>query len=249
MNAESGGANDTSIAAVLFDMDGTLFDSERIWDVSLADLAHKLGGRLSARARERIVGSNLLTTVRIVQSDLGVSGDDQDLAAWLLDRTCRLFAAGVPWRPGAQELVAAVRSRRIPAALVTGSFRVLVDVVLDQIPADTFGLVICGDEVDHPKPDPEPYVTAAGLLGVSPANCVAIEDSRNGIRSAVDAGCLVIAVPEEPQQRADDHGVLVRALPEITVDWLDARMRHHRLVALNRMDHIGEQQTQFDRIP
>ncbi|MGW7682837.1 HAD family hydrolase [Kribbella sp. NPDC054772] len=216
--------NHAALEAVLFDMDGTLFDSERIWDVSLQDLASKLGGTLSPEARLRIVGSNLLNTVRIVQDDIGVHDDDQRLAKWLLDRTQELFSVGVPWRPTAPELVAGVRSNGIPAALVTGSYRVLVDVVLDQLPADTFDVVLCGDEVTHPKPHPEPYLIAASRLGVNVHNTVAIEDSQNGIESAVAAGCVVVAVPEDPQTLPEGHGATVAPLSSLTVDWLSTLM-------------------------
>lgn len=212
--------NHTAIEAVLFDMDGTLFDSERIWDVSLQDLAGKLGGTLSPEARLRIVGSNLLNTVRIVQDDIGVHGDDRHLAKWLLDRTQELFSVGVPWRPTAPELVAGVRSNGIPAALVTGSYRALVDVVLDQLPPRTFDVVVCGDEVTCPKPHPESYLTAASRLSVNVHNTVAIEDSQIGIASAVAAGCVVVAVPEDPRTLPEGHGATVAPLSSITVDWL-----------------------------
>jgi HAD superfamily hydrolase (TIGR01509 family) len=212
--------NDTGIDAVLFDMDGTLFDSERIWDVSLAELARELGGELSPAARQLLVGSNLLRTVRIVQDDLGTDEDDQRLAAWLLDRTCALFAAGVPWRPGARNLVESVRARGIPTALVTTSYRALVDVTLAQIPAGMFEFSVCGDEVAHPKPHPEPYLTAAAALGVEPGRGIAIEDSLNGITSAVRAGCLTVAVPEEPRTLSGSHGAVVLALEDVTVDRL-----------------------------
>jgi HAD superfamily hydrolase (TIGR01509 family) len=212
--------NQPALEAVLFDMDGTLFDSERIWDVSLQDLASKLGGTLSPEARLRIVGSNLLTTVRIIQDDIGIHGDDQQLAKWLLDRTQELFSVGVPWRPTARELVADVRSQGIPTALVTGSYRVLVDVVLAQLPPDTFDVVLCGDEVTHPKPHPESYLTAACRLGVNIHNTVAIEDSHNGIASAVAAGCVVVAVPEDPRTLPEGHGATLTPLSAITADWL-----------------------------
>ncbi|BCJ32627.1 haloacid dehalogenase [Actinocatenispora thailandica] len=218
----------TGIEAVLFDMDGTLFDSERIWDVSLAELARKLGGELSPAARHRLVGSNLLRTVRMVQDDLGVEEDDRLLADWLLERTCELFAAGVPWRPGARSLVESVRSRGIPTALVTTSYRVLVDVTLAEIPAGMFEFTVCGDEVEHPKPHPEPYLTAAAALGVDPGHGIAIEDSLNGITSAVRAGCLTVAVPEEPTTLPDPHGAVVMALDDVTVDGLAALLSGRR---------------------
>lgn len=220
MTANLTGPGAGPLEAVLFDMDGTLFDSERLWDVSLADLAGKLGGTLSSEARRRVVGGNLRDTARIIQEDLGVEADVEKSAAWLLERTRQLFALGVPWRPGARAVVESVREQRIPTALVTSSHRVLVDEVLAQLDPGMFDTVVCGDEVTHPKPHPEAYLTAAERLGVDPRNCVALEDSSRGIAAALAAGCLVVAVPEEGQPLADGHGAVVVPLESVTVDWL-----------------------------
>ncbi|MFG1699556.1 HAD family hydrolase [Nonomuraea sp. NPDC049309] len=209
------------MAAVLFDMDGTLFDSEPLWDVSLADLAEKLGGRLRPEIRRRVVGCNLRDSAQLVQDDLGVVADAEASAAWLLERTRELFALGVPWRPGAQEVVASVRRSGVPTALVTSSHRVLVDEVLAQLEPGTFDTVVCGDEVSRPKPDPEAYLTAARRLGVDPRRCVALEDSPPGIAAAVAAGCLVVAVPEG-STTGDGHGAVVMELADVTVGRLSA---------------------------
>nr|WP_269128768.1 HAD family phosphatase [Nonomuraea sp. K271] len=204
----------------MFDMDGTLFDSEPLWDVSLAELAGKLGGTLSPRTRHRVVGRNLRDTARIVQEDLGVDADAGESSAWLLERTRQLFALGVPWRPAAPAVVQSVRRHGIPTALVTSSHRVLVDEVLAQLDPGMFDTVVCGDEVTYPKPDPEAYLTAAGRLGVDPRECAALEDSPPGIAAALAAGCLVVAVPENGEALADGHGAVVVALETVTVDRL-----------------------------
>jgi HAD superfamily hydrolase (TIGR01509 family) len=208
------------LEAVLFDMDGTLFDSEPLWDISLADLAEMLGGTLPLETRRRVIGGNLRNTARIVQEDLGAKADVDESAAWLLERTRQLFALGVPWRPGAQAVVESVRQRGIPTALVTASARALVDEVLAQLDPGTFDTVVCGDEVTHPKPHPEAYLTAVERLGVDPRNCVALEDSSRGIAAALAAGCLVVAVPDEGQALADGHGAVVVSLETVTVDRL-----------------------------
>ncbi|MCK2215343.1 HAD family phosphatase [Actinomadura sp. ATCC 31491] len=217
MTAAAGGA---PLEAALFDMDGTLFDSEPLWDVSLADLAAMLGGRLSAETRRRVVGGNLRDTARIVQEDLGVEADVEESAAWLLERTRQLFALGVPWRPAARSVVESVRRQGIPTALVTSSHRVLVDEVLAQLDPGMFDTVVCGDEVTHPKPHPEAYLTAAERLRADPRNCVALEDSAKGIAAALAAGCLVVAVPEDGGALADGHGAVVVPLETVTVDRL-----------------------------
>ncbi|GAA0277844.1 HAD family phosphatase [Cryptosporangium japonicum] len=184
--------------AVLFDMDGTLFDSEKLWDVGLDELAHHLGGELSPAARTTMIGAPLAMSMEILHADLG--RPDLDVAtsgAWLEDYMRTLFTTSLVWRAGAQEVLKAVRAAGIPAALVTATRRNLVEVALDTLGRENFDAVVCGDEVTHSKPHPEPYLRAASLLGVNPEACVAIEDSVNGTASAEAAGCPVLVVPSE----------------------------------------------------
>jgi HAD superfamily hydrolase (TIGR01509 family) len=186
-------------AAVLFDMDGTLIDSEKVWDVSLADLATHLGGALTPETRAEMIGSNMDRTMVMMFSDLGLPLEPvamDEAGRFLTKRTEELFHDGLPWRPGAAELLAAVRAAGVPTALVTSTERALTEVALDTIGRDFFDVTICGDEVDgRNKPLPEPYLKAAELLGVDPADCVAVEDSPTGSASAAAAGCTVLVVP------------------------------------------------------
>ncbi|MCF0092056.1 Phosphorylated carbohydrates phosphatase [Micromonospora sp. MH99] len=185
-------------AAVLFDMDGTLVDSEKLWDVALQELAREYGGDLSADARRSIVGTAMAESMRILHDDLGQPERDPEVsAAWINARILDLFRAGLPWRPGAFDLVHAVRAAGIPTALVTSSPRALVEIALDTLGRDTFDVVVAGDEVVAAKPHPEPYLTAARLLGVPIERCVAIEDSPTGVASALASGAAVLAVPAE----------------------------------------------------
>jgi HAD superfamily hydrolase (TIGR01509 family) len=185
-------------AAVLFDMDGTLVDSEKIWDVTLDELAARLGGVLTAETRRAMVGSNLARSLSLLHADLGIEGGDLDGdGRWLLERTKDHFALGLPWQPGARELLDAVHAAGIPTALVTSTHRDLVDVALRSIGAHYFDVAVCGDEVTRNKPHPEAYLRAAELLGVAAGECVAIEDSPTGIAAAEAAGCAVLAVPSE----------------------------------------------------
>ncbi len=185
------------LAAVLFDMDGTLLDSEKMWDVALHDLAASLGGTLSADARRAMVGSNMRDSVALLHSDVGVDADPAASAAFLSARTTELFRTGLTWRPGARELLGAVRAAGVPAALVTSTHRALTEVALDTLGRENFAASVCGDEVAEPKPAPESYLRAAELLGVRPQDCVAIEDSPTGAAAAQAAGCAVLAVPSE----------------------------------------------------
>jgi HAD superfamily hydrolase (TIGR01509 family) len=197
-------------AAVLFDMDGTLVDSEKVWDIALKELAERAGGTLSPAARLAMIGSNMGTSMRILREDLGQPDrPEAPDVAWLTTRVFGLFADGLVWRPGALELLLAVRAAGLPTALVTSTGRRLVEVALDTLGRENFDVVVCGDEVGLPKPDPEPYRTAAALLGVPIEECVAIEDSPTGVTSAVASGAAVLAVPAELELPPTD-GVRLR---------------------------------------
>lgn len=186
------------LAAVLFDMDGTLFDSEKLWTIGLDDLAAHLGGELSAAARRAMVGNNMLESMRILHQDLGLECRDlEDSAMWLEQRMFELFAAGPIWRPGARELLAAVHLAGIQTALVTATRRKLVEVALVTLGPGRFDAIVAGDDVPRTKPHPDPYRRAADLLAVDPSDCVAVEDSPNGVLSASAAGCAVLGVPCE----------------------------------------------------
>ncbi|KOX27960.1 HAD family hydrolase [Saccharothrix sp. NRRL B-16348] len=187
-------------AAVLWDMDGTLLDSEKLWDIPLYEFVEKLGGTLSIETRQAMVGSSVRRTMAMLFAEVGVEQpteeDLADGAAWIMRRTEEVFRAGLPWRPGAREALREIRGSGVPMALVTSTERQLTEVALDTIGRDLFDVTVCGDEVDRRnKPLPDPYLKAARLLGVDPARCVAIEDSPTGVASAVAAGCTVLVVP------------------------------------------------------
>jgi HAD superfamily hydrolase (TIGR01509 family) len=193
-------AGESGPLGVLWDMDGTLVDSEKLWDVSLAGLAMHLGGVLSAPARASMVGSSLCRTIRLMFHDLRLPADPEAMAGageWLTRRTEQLFRSGLPWRPGAPEALRMVRAAGWATALVTSTHRGLVDVALESIGPRFFDVVVCGDEVPATKPAPDPYLMAATKVGLPPGLCVAIEDSPAGVRSAEAAGCAVLVVPSE----------------------------------------------------
>uniref|UniRef100_UPI00227709BC HAD family hydrolase n=1 Tax=Saccharomonospora iraqiensis TaxID=52698 RepID=UPI00227709BC len=167
-------------AAVLWDMDGTLVDSEKLWDIALYEAAEVLGGSLSTEQRAALVGSNMTATCRFLLEVTGhdvVDGAVAELAGWVRSRTASLFADELPWRTGAREALGAVRAAGVPCALVTSTERELTELALGTLGADSFDVTVCGDEVDgRNKPHPEPYLRAARLLDVPPARCVAVED-------------------------------------------------------------------------
>ncbi len=123
----------------------------------------------------------------------------------------------VPWRPGARELLAALREAGVPTALVTMSYRRFVEPVLEQLPAGSFDAVVTGDEVERGKPHPDPYLRAAALLGVPPADCVALEDSPTGAASAEAAGCRVLVVPHHVPVPAGERRAFAPTLSDLGV--------------------------------
>lgn len=186
--------------AVLWDMDGTLVDSEKLWDVSLDELARRLGGELSEVTRQAMVGCALGATMRLMLAEVGIEETPEalsDAGQWLTRRTGELFATDLRWRPGALEALRAVRAAGLATALVTSTQRGLTERALDWIGREHFDVVVCGDEVDEPKPAPDPYLRAALLLGVPPRRCVAVEDSPTGSSAAQAAGCVVLVVPND----------------------------------------------------
>ena len=190
------------LRAVLFDMDGTLVETEQYWGEAMFELAARLGGRMSDAARARTVGASMRVSMGILHADLGLSRSHEQLLAdgrWVEDRTAELMAAGISWRPGAAGLLREVRSAGLAAALVTTTPRRLADIVLGVIRADLgadpFDVTICGDEVPARKPDPAPYRQAMQALAVDPGECVVIEDSGVGIASGLAAGAAVLGVP------------------------------------------------------
>lgn len=188
------------LAGVLWDMDGTLVDSEKLWDVSLAELAVHLGGDLSSATRAAMVGGAINDTLAMMFDEVGAPATPASLAEaarWLTERTGELFAAGMTWRPGAAEALREVRAAGLATALVTSTERVLTERALDWIGREHFDAVVCGDEVTATKPAPQPYLRAAAMLGVPPPRCVAVEDSPSGAAAAVAAGCAVLVVPND----------------------------------------------------
>lgn len=181
-------------------MDGTLVDSEKLWDIAIQELYRKFGGEITPGIRESTVGGSAESVMKIVYTDLGLEQDPAHMAAtadWLHEITGDLFDGGLPWCPGARELLDEIAGAGVPMALVTNTRRALTERALNSIGRHYFSASVCGDEVPRGKPAPDPYRQAAALLGVDPADCLAIEDSVTGTASAESAGCPVLVVPND----------------------------------------------------
>ncbi|MEU1881747.1 HAD family phosphatase [Streptosporangium sp. NPDC020072] len=206
--------------AVLFDMDGLLVDSEKIWFQVESEVMERLGGDWRPTDQENLVGGSMPSTVAYMLKASGSGADPADVAAWMLEGMTSRLAEGVEMMPGAAELLAAVRRAGLPTALVTSSLRPIAEACLDGIGRHNFDRVVTGDDVTRTKPDPEPYLLAASLLGVGPARCVVLEDSPNGVTSATAAGCRVVAVPSVLPVPQAPGRLVVGSLREVGVETL-----------------------------
>jgi len=176
-------------------MDGTLVDTERYWMAAEEELVESFGGRWTHEDALGLVGSGLWESARVFQA-AGVDLDADTIVARLTARVQEQLAEhGVPWRPGARELLEALRTASVPTALVTMSVRAMADDIVRAIPFEAFDVIVTGDSVDNAKPHPEPYLVAAAQLGVDVRECVAIEDSPAGLTSAWSAGAVTVGVP------------------------------------------------------
>lgn len=182
-------------AGVLWDMDGTLIDTEPYWIAEERELIRAAGGTWTHEDAVELVGNSLLTSAEIILARTPVTGTPEEVVDRLLAGVVERTRAHLPWRPGARELLAECVARGVPNALVTMSYAPLADVLLEGLPEGTFAAVVTGDQVERGKPAPDPYLLAASRLGVEPADCVAVEDSPTGVRSSTAAGVPTIGVP------------------------------------------------------
>jgi HAD superfamily hydrolase (TIGR01509 family) len=206
--------------AVLFDMDGLLVNSEPLWlEAEMATMARL--GVVPAEAgwteeeQLQLLGCSLDRTVDYLLARATRPATAAVVGEWLMsDLAERVRRAGVPVQPGARKLLAEVADAGLPHALVTSSERPFMDAVLASTGMQ-FDVLVCADDVTATKPDPEPYLLAARLVGVQPSDCIVLEDSPNGVASAEAAGCRVIAVPSEVPIGHAPGRMVVRSLREL----------------------------------
>jgi HAD superfamily hydrolase (TIGR01509 family) len=181
-------------AAVFWDMDGTLVDTEPYWLSAETRLVESYGGVWTQADGLQLVGSSLERSAIILQSR-GVRLGTGEIVSVLTDRVLEQIDDAVPWRPGARELLASLKEAGVPSALVTMSIGRMAQRVASAVGFDAFDTVVSGDMVAEGKPAPDCYLLAAETLGVDPRRSVAIEDSEYGVAAAVAAGMATIAVP------------------------------------------------------
>lgn len=207
-----------SLAAVLFDMDGLLVDTEPLWLETETEVMGRLGAPWTAQDQAALLGGSMERTVSYLLAKATRPAPPETVARWMLDGMLERTRAGrVRVRPGAREIVGEVAAAAVPYALVTSSQRPLAEAVLDATGLP-FPVTVCAEDVAAAKPAPDPYLLAAKLLDADPGDCVALEDSPNGTASAGAAGCRVVAVPSlVPVPPVPGRRMVVPALTEVTL--------------------------------
>ncbi|MGI3783745.1 MAG: HAD family hydrolase [Janthinobacterium lividum] len=209
-------------AALLWDFDGTLADTEPLWIEAEYELIGSLGGTWSDEHAHQLVGNSLIDSGSYILHTIG----RPDLAPeWVVEQlitrvVARLASGDLPWRPGALALLEASSQAGIPCALVSASYRVLLDAALAALPPGTFVASVAGDEVERGKPHPEPYERACAVLGVEPRDCIVFEDSETGARSGNAAGALVVAIPNHVPIPDAPRRVQVTSLADVDLEGL-----------------------------
>jgi HAD superfamily hydrolase (TIGR01509 family) len=205
------------IEGVIFDLDGVLIDSERVWDGARRETVERAGGRWSERASTDMLGMSAPEWSAYMRDALAVPLGAREINRLVLAAVTARLERELPLMPGASAAVHRL-ARSWPLGLASSSNRVVIDLVLKESDlARSFAATVSSEEVEHGKPAPDVYLAAAKALGVDPSRTVAIEDSANGIRSAATAGMAVVAVPNREFPPAPD----ALALTGLCIDALD----------------------------
>lgn len=190
-------------AAILFDHDGTLVDTEPVWAAAKVALAAEFGGTWTEQDTLDCLGLSMQFTLDRLR-ERGVNLPDEEINNLLVAKVHETLAQQpVEFLPGIERFLLEVREAQIPAAVVTNATTSVARRTANAAPEGTFSVIIGNDETTHPKPNPQPYLLAAERLGVDPTQCVALEDSPSGVRSATAAGMRVIVVPGELEVPAE----------------------------------------------
>ncbi|WP_116043123.1 HAD family hydrolase [Amycolatopsis palatopharyngis] len=199
--------------AVIFDLDGVLVDSERTWDEVRRAVVAEQGGQWREEATRALQGMSTPEWARYLVTELGLPLPPEEVAELVVNRMAQRYEQGPPVLPGAEQAVRAV-GELCPVAIASSSPPVLITAFLEA--TDLTGLVrvaLSSEQVAAGKPAPDVYLEAAAQLGVNARSCIAVEDSTNGLRSALAAGMTVIGVPNphfppDPDVLAEVHTVL-----------------------------------------
>ncbi|MGW3767953.1 HAD family hydrolase [Actinomadura verrucosospora] len=215
-----------SVQAIVFDLDGVLIDSEPVWEEVRRGYVAERGGRWLPDTQDRLMGMSTEEWAGYIAADLVDGVTAEEVAYEVVDRMSQRYADGLPLLPGAEDAVRRMAEYR-PLGLASSSPRALIDLVLGHLGVDgLFLATVSTEEVERGKPAPDGYLTVAARMEVAARNCVAVEDSGNGLRSAHAAGMAVIAVPRPAHPPAADALALAAhvagGLDELTPELAEA---------------------------
>ena len=214
------------IAAVVFDLDGVLIDSEPVWERVRRELVAERGGHWAPDAQHKLMGMSTTEWARYLSEDLGVGLPPAQVAAEVVDRMAASYRERIPLLPGAVEAVRRLAARW-PLGVASSAAAVLIETVLQSSGLRPyFSVTMSTEQVAHGKPAPDIYLAVTAQLGCSPPDCAAVEDSSNGLRSAAAAGLRVIAIPQ-PRYPPDPDALaatslVLPSLTELTADVIAA---------------------------
>jgi len=209
-------------AAVVFDLDGVLIASEEVWDSVRERFVRERGARYDAEVQRAMMGMSAPEWSRYLHETAGVPDEPAAINAEIVRRMLAAYAEELPLLPGAAEAVRRLAAA-FPLALASSSNRELIDLALELLGVSSlFRATVSSEEVARGKPAPDVYLEAARRLGVEPTRSAAIEDSRNGILSAAQAGMRVLAIPNRHFPPGEDElaeaDVVLGSLDELTVE-------------------------------
>jgi HAD superfamily hydrolase (TIGR01509 family) len=208
-----------SVAAVVFDLDGVLVDSEQLWDSARRELVAERGGSWRDDATRTMMGMSSLEWSRYMHDELHVDLEPDEISTAVVERLARLYREQLPLLPGAREAVARLASNW-PLGLASSANRKIIDVVLELAElGEYFAATVSSEEVPRGKPAPDVYLEAARRLGTRATECAAVEDSSNGLRAAAAAGMTVIALPN-PAFPPDEDALRLAAVVLPSLDEL-----------------------------
>lgn len=208
--------------AVLWDMDGTLIDSEPYWLASESEFASSRNSTWGPEDGLGVIGMSLYESSKLLKARVGTDLEPQQIIDEITNGVLNRLDESIPWRPGARELLMLLRDNSIKTALVTGSMHRMAQRVAEAIGFDAFDIIIGGDDVSKGKPHPESYLTAAALLEVDPTHCVAFEDSLIGITAAEAAGTKAVGVSHIVEIPAQPGRILWQTLEGVQIEDLRA---------------------------
>ena len=208
--------------AVLFDMDGTLVDTEALWVAGERRIFEQVGATFTEKMLQPLVGVSLDEGAELIREFTGISWSNERINGFLIDEVVAGLRHSIPWLSGIKFFLRMLRTEGIPSVVVTSSPREMAEVIMVDAEPGTFVGLVPGDEVTNTKPHPEPYLKACELAGVTPSQCLAIEDSPTGVASAIAAGVVTVAIPNQIQVPKLEGLSRISSIKE-----LDADLLHH----------------------